>query len=213
MTAHESSSTPLSAKQLRSLADRIKAAGRDLGFDEVAITDTDLSRYKVHLQTWLERGMEGEMGYMRRNLEKRLNPEALEPGTARVITARMNYLSEGAQPIAVLADPSKAYVARYALGRDYHKVVRKRLAGLARLIQQEADDFGNYRAFTTRHRYLKRHWLRSRASDGLARIRFFLIGKRVLGFFWVKCSPICHCRWMLRALMRLKIYAGIAAPA
>ena len=148
MIADESSGTRLSEKRLRSLADRIKAAGRDLGFDEVAITDTDLSRYKVHLQAWLERGMEGEMGYMRRNLEKRLNPEALEPGTARVITARMNYLSEGAQPIAVLSDPSKAYVARYALGRDYHKVVRKRLARLARLIQQEADDFGIYRAFT-----------------------------------------------------------------
>lgn len=136
------------AQHLTALANLIKTAGKDLGFDAIAITDTDLSRYKAHLRAWLARGAEGEMGYMRRNLEKRLNPEALEPGTVRVITARMNYLSDGAEPVSVLADPSKAYVARYALGRDYHKFVRKRLASLARIVQDEAEGIGNYRAFT-----------------------------------------------------------------
>ena len=148
MTARKASGTGLSAMRLKTLADQIKVAGKDLGFDAIAITDTDLSRYRAHLQAWLKRGAEGEMGYMRRNLEKRLNPEALEPGTARVITARLNYLSGGVKPISVLSDPSKAYIARYALGRDYHKVVRKRLASLARLVQEEAEGLGNYRAFT-----------------------------------------------------------------
>ncbi len=136
------------AEHFEALADRIKAIGTDMGFDAIAITDTDLSRYKAHLEAWLERGAQGEMGYMRRNLEKRLNPEVLEPGTARVITARINYLSDGAEPISVLADSAKAYVARYALGRDYHKLVRKRLASLARIVQEESEGLGNYRAFT-----------------------------------------------------------------
>lgn len=130
------------------LAHKIKRIGRTLGFDALAITDTDLSRYSAHLEAWLARGAEGEMAYMRRNLEKRLNPSVLEPGTARVITARMNYLCEGAEPVSVLADASKAYVARYALGRDYHKVVRRRLAKFARLVQKEASGLGSYRAFT-----------------------------------------------------------------
>jgi len=132
----------------RLLADKIRTLGEQLGFDAIAITDTDLSRYRAHLLAWLEQGNEGEMGYMRRNVNKRLDPSALEPGTARVITARMNYLPHGAEPTSVLADPTKAYIARYALGRDYHKVMRKRLAKLARLIGAEAEGFGSYRAFT-----------------------------------------------------------------
>ena len=130
------------------LAQKIKRFGKDLGFDALAITDTDLARYEAHLQAWLARGAQGEMGYMRRNVEKRLNPAELEPGTARVISARMNYLSDAAEPVSVLADSSKAYVARYALGRDYHKVLRKRLARLAQLVQIEAQGLGSFRAFT-----------------------------------------------------------------
>lgn len=130
------------------LARKIKHIGRELGFDAIAITDTDLVRYRAHLEAWLARGAEGEMGYMRRNLDKRLSPTALVPGTARVITARMNYLCDGAEPVSVLADASKAYIARYALGRDYHKVIRRRLAKLVRLVQEEAIGLGNYRAFT-----------------------------------------------------------------
>jgi len=133
---------------LAELTDRIRTLGEALGFDDIAITDTDLSRYRAHLLTWLKRGREGEMGYMRRNINKRLDPSALEPGTARVITTCMNYLSDGAEPITVLSDATKAYIARYALGRDYHKVMRKRLAKLARLIRIEARGFGSYRAFT-----------------------------------------------------------------
>lgn len=148
MTAKKSSGTGLSAKRLATLAAQIKVAGQEGGFDAIAITDTDLSRYRAHLRAWLKRGAEGEMGYMRRNVAKRLDPAALEPGTARVISARMNYLSGDVQPLSVLSDPSKGYVARYALGRDYHKVVRKRLASLARFVRAEAEGLGNYRAFT-----------------------------------------------------------------
>ncbi len=135
-------------RDFRVLADRIRSLGKQLGFDAIAITDTDVSRYRAHLLAWLEHGRDGEMGYMRRNIEKRLDPSALEPGTTRVITARMNYLADGAEPIKVLADPTRAYIARYALGRDYHKVMRTRLAKLARLIRAEAEGLGRYRAFT-----------------------------------------------------------------
>lgn len=133
---------------LKALADRIRTLAGDLGFDAVAIADTDLSRYREHLLAWLEDGSEGEMVYMRRNVEKRLDPGALEPGTVRVITVRMNYLPQGTEPLNVLADPRKAYIARYALGRDYHKKMRKRLAKLAHLIREEAQGLGEYRAFT-----------------------------------------------------------------
>ena len=144
-TTRGSSATP---RELDALARKIKQLGKDLGFDAIAITDTNLARYEAHLQAWLARGAQGEMGYMERNVEKRLNPAKLEPGTARVICARMNYLCDAAEPVSVLADPSKGYIARYALGRDYHKVVRRRLARLAGLVRREAKGLGSYRAFT-----------------------------------------------------------------
>lgn len=92
------------------------------------------------------------MGYLHRNLEKRLNPDQLEPGTYRVITARMNYLPADTQPIEILENPNKGYISRYALGRDYHKVLRRRLATLAgeinALLVQEQPANYQFRAFT-----------------------------------------------------------------
>ncbi len=134
---------------LHTLADDIKQWAEDLGFQQVGITDTDLSAYQDKVRQWLAAGRHGTMGYLARNLDKRLDPALLEPGTCRVIAARMDYLPDGAQPLRILDDPDKAYVSRYALGRDYHKVIRRRLARLARHIDDAAREAGgHYRAFT-----------------------------------------------------------------
>ncbi|MDG1133006.1 MAG: tRNA epoxyqueuosine(34) reductase QueG [Pseudomonadales bacterium] len=128
------------------------ARAEDLGFQKLAITDIDLSEHGPHVRRWLDKGFAGEMGYLHRNLEKRLNPDQLEPGTYRVITARMNYLPADTQPIEILENPNKGYISRYALGRDYHKVLRRRLATLAgeinALLVQEQPANYQFRAFT-----------------------------------------------------------------
>ena len=107
---------------------------RELGFEQVGIAGVDLSDQAPHVRRWLERGFHGEMGYLARNVEKRLHPPLLEAGTCTVISARMNYLPADSEPLEALADPGRAYIARYALGRDYHKLMRRRLAKLARRI-------------------------------------------------------------------------------
>lgn len=129
------------------LALTIKAWGRELGFDAVAIADIDLSDAEPRLQDWLERGFHGEMDYMARHGTKRSRPAELVPGTTRIITARMRYTPAVAQSRATLAQPQSAYIARYALGRDYHKVLRGRLQRLAERIRGEVGEFG-YRVFS-----------------------------------------------------------------
>jgi epoxyqueuosine reductase len=130
------------------LASRITAWGRELGFDAVGVSDADLAAEEVQLMNWLALGRHGEMDYMARHGARRARPAALVPGTIRVITARLNYWPMHARPAAdVLADSHRGYVARYALGRDYHKVLRKRLATLAQRIEDDAGPFG-YRVFT-----------------------------------------------------------------
>jgi len=130
------------------LADAITDWATELGFQQVGITNVDLSEHEPHVRAWLAKGFNGSMGYLSRNLEKRLHPEQLEADTCRVIVARMNYLPEAADALGVLQDSELAYISRYALGRDYHKVVRGRLAKLARRIDDAARESGRYRAFT-----------------------------------------------------------------
>ena len=113
----------------------------------MAVTDVDLSVHEPHVKRWLAKGFAGDMGYLHRNLEKRLHPELLETETCRVISARMNYLPPDTQPLEVLANSKLAYVSRYALGRDYHKILRKRLATLAAQIDESLPGH-RYRAFT-----------------------------------------------------------------
>jgi len=129
------------------LADEVKAWGRELGFQAVGITDADLGDAPARLADWLARGFHGEMDYMARQAALRADPASLHPGTRRVISARMDYLPEAADSDAVLADGEKAFVSRYALGRDYHKVLRARLAKLAKKIEAAIGPFG-YRVFT-----------------------------------------------------------------
>ncbi|MYK46896.1 MAG: DUF1730 domain-containing protein, partial [Gammaproteobacteria bacterium] len=135
------------APRLRALVRNIEQWAGELGFQGIGIADTDLADYAPAFQDWLKERLYGDMGYLARNVDKRLEPDRLHPGTIRVISARMDYLGTpppGATDLP--ANDGSAYVARYALGRDYHKTVRRRLARLAARIDASAG--GRFRAFT-----------------------------------------------------------------
>ncbi|MCG7931082.1 MAG: tRNA epoxyqueuosine(34) reductase QueG [Candidatus Thiodiazotropha lotti] len=137
-------SETLNADELLKLSLQIKQWGEELGFDAVGITDTDLSEAERRLQQWLTSDCHGEMDYMARHGSKRSRPVELEPGTVRVISVRMDYLPEPMQDLQqVLDDPQKAFISRYALGRDYHKLLRNRLKKLQQKIQQSIPDSSN----------------------------------------------------------------------
>jgi epoxyqueuosine reductase len=129
------------------LARTVKAWGRELGFQAMGIADTDLAAAEGRLAEWLAAGFHGEMDYMARHGSTRARPEMLRPGTLRVISARMNYRPQAAEPWSVIGAPDKAYIARYATGRDYHKVLRRRLRELAWRIEREIGAFG-HRVYT-----------------------------------------------------------------
>ena len=130
---------------LDALADDIRVWALELGFQQVGISDTDLSGCAPDVRRWIAQGLHGTMGYMARNVDKRVHPERLFDSTIRIISARMDYLPGDSMPPLPENDGS-AYVARYALGRDYHKTVRRRLARLARRINARVGG-GRYRAF------------------------------------------------------------------
>lgn len=121
------------------LARQIHLWAADLGFAQVGICDTDLRVQKEPLESWLAEGYHGDMDWLAQNQDKRLNPALMVDGAVRAISVRMNYLPGDTRQIQVLKDPTKAYISRYALGRDYHKLMRKRLAQLADKIRQAAE--------------------------------------------------------------------------
>ncbi len=132
------------------LARRIKAWGAELGLARVGITGVELEEDEARLLDWLREGRHGTMDYMQRHGTRRSRPAELQPGTVRVISARMDYFPQGTDAEAAwqtLRDGERAYIARYALGRDYHKLMRNRLQKLADRIAAETGPFG-YRAFT-----------------------------------------------------------------
>lgn len=116
------------------LAVDIKRWGRELGFQQVGITDIELGEQEARLKEWLAKGYHGTMEWLAAHGNKRSRPAELVPGTLRVISVRMDYLPGDTQQIQILKDPTKAYISRYALGRDYHKLIRKRLGQLAQQI-------------------------------------------------------------------------------
>ncbi len=135
------------APDMITLAKHIREWGKELGFQQLGFSDIDLGDHEVHLNNWLSNGYHGDMSYMQRHGTRRSRPQELEPGTLRVISARMDYLPQSAADIeALLREPSKGVVSRYALGRDYHKLMRKRLQKLARRIEAHSGPFG-YRVF------------------------------------------------------------------
>jgi epoxyqueuosine reductase len=134
--------------QYSELAKNIRVWAHQLGFQAVGITDTDLASVETGLLDWLARGFHGEMDYMAKHGVKRSRPADLVPGTVRVISLRMNYLSPDTQDSErVLQQGERAFISRYALGRDYHKLIRRRLAQLAEKIQLAASEFDG-RVFT-----------------------------------------------------------------
>lgn len=128
------------------LSNHIKAWGKALGFQQVGVSDIDLSQHKSMLNDYLEKGFNGEMDYLARNVDKRLAPEKLHPNTCRIISVRMNYLPPNAQFANNLKNHKQAYISRYALGRDYHKLMRTRLKHLGEKIKQHCSEL-DYRPF------------------------------------------------------------------
>lgn len=143
----QNQSNTYNEKQLAKLATKIKQWGQELGFQQIAIANTELNQAEKTLSNWLEQGCHGDMDWMAQHGTKRTRPDELIEGTQRIITGRMDYWPPDIiQAEAILEDADKAYISRYALGRDYHKVLRQRLQKLATKIEAEIGRFG-YRVF------------------------------------------------------------------
>ncbi|HEY5682409.1 MAG TPA: tRNA epoxyqueuosine(34) reductase QueG [Sulfuricaulis sp.] len=133
---------------LSRLASDIKGWGQELGFQRIGIADINLSEAETRLLGWLKLGRQGEMQYMESHGTRRSRPQELQPGTLRVISARLDYLpGEAADSETIMRDPELAFISRYALGRDYHKILRSRLQKLADRIATKVGRF-QYRVFT-----------------------------------------------------------------
>ncbi|HJN50923.1 MAG: tRNA epoxyqueuosine(34) reductase QueG [Pseudomonadales bacterium] len=141
--------TPADSINCEALAADIKQWGSELGFQHTGISRIHLGDHPGYLKDWLAKGYQGEMNYLARNRTKRSDPAELIPGTVSIITVRMNYLPSDTKRLATLANPRKAYISRYALGRDYHKLMRKRLVKLVQRIETVLDqpDF-SFRVFS-----------------------------------------------------------------
>lgn len=133
--------------RLAELATAIKQWGRELGFQQVGITDTDLAAHEARLQDWLNKGYHADMQWMQEHGSKRSRPAELLPGTLRVISVRMDYLPGDITHAQLLSQGDKAFISRYALGRDYHKLIRRRLAQLAKKIEEALGAALSQRAF------------------------------------------------------------------
>jgi len=133
------------------LKNNIRRWGMDLGFDAIGFSGVAVTDAEQNLNAWLAAGCHGEMDYMAAHTtargNKRALPAELLPGTRSIITARINYRPAGADSSAALADGERAFISRYALGRDYHKLLRTRLQKLADCITAETGEFA-YRVFT-----------------------------------------------------------------
>ena len=166
------------------LAIDIKGWARELGFADVGISGTDLGHDEAYLERWLADGHHGEMEYMARHGTRRSRPAELEPGTLRVVSVRMDYIPPGtANAWDVINDGDKAYVARYALGRDYHKVMRNRLQKLAAKIGEVIGDFG-YRAYVDSAPVLEKALARN-AGLGWIGKHTVVINKRAGSYFFL----------------------------
>ena len=129
------------------LADQIQQWSTELGFQQMGISDINLEEHETHLLNWLKKGFHGEMSYMENHGTKRSRPNDLVEGTIRVISFRMDYNPpECADSETIMNNQSLGFISRYALGRDYHKLMRNKLQELSNTIQQEIGDFG-YRVF------------------------------------------------------------------
>ena len=169
--------------EIRLIAADIKKWGVELGFQQVSFSDIDLSKYEHHLKDWIDRNYHGAMTYMAENHDKRCHPEQLVPGTIRVVCARMDYALDSKDSLDSMENTGKAYVSRYARGRDYHKLIRKRLQKLARKIQDAVGPFG-YRAFVDSAPVLERA-LAEKSGMGWIGKNTMLINKQAGSWFFL----------------------------
>ncbi|WP_312973820.1 tRNA epoxyqueuosine(34) reductase QueG [Atlantibacter sp.] len=168
---------------LNLLAQNIKQWGAELGFQHVGITDTDLSPHEPALQAWLDKQYHGEMEWMARHGMMRARPHELLPGTLRVISVRMNYLPTNAAFARTLKDPSLGYISRYALGRDYHKLMRNRLKKLGETIQEQYASL-NFRPFVDSAPVLERP-LAAKAGLGWTGKHSLILDRNAGSFFFL----------------------------
>ena len=169
-------------QQYTALAQQIRDWAAALGFQQLGISAIDLGEHPRYLERWLAAGYHGEMHYMERHGKRRSHPQELLPGTVRVLSLRMDYLSADTQPLQVLENPRQAYISRYALGRDYHKLMRKRLAQLARQI--EAAAAGSHRVFVDSAPVLERA-IAEQAGLGWIAKNTMLINRRAGSWFFL----------------------------
>ncbi|WP_191602597.1 tRNA epoxyqueuosine(34) reductase QueG [Marinomonas algicola] len=135
-----------SPESLNELASKIKLWATDFGFAEAKVTGIDHTHHQENYDQWVKNGYQGTMSYLENHGDMRFKGDVLHPGTRRIISLRMHYLPQSVETVKRLKTTDKAYIARYALGRDYHKLIRKRLTQLAKKIQEHVGDHG-YRAF------------------------------------------------------------------
>ncbi|MDP2125814.1 MAG: tRNA epoxyqueuosine(34) reductase QueG [Pseudohongiella sp.] len=165
------------------LLTQIRQWALELGFQQLGVADLDLSSHQPHLDAWLARNFHGEMDYMARHRDLRLDPQQLHPGTLRVLSVRMDYSQSLEQSLAPLQQKHKAYVSRYARGRDYHKLIRRRLQLLADRISGHIGEFG-YRAFVDSAPVLERA-LAEKAGLGWIGKNTMLINKKAGSWFFL----------------------------
>ncbi|WP_448218862.1 tRNA epoxyqueuosine(34) reductase QueG [Endozoicomonas sp. 2B-B] len=178
--SNDSSESP----DYQKLADDIRLWARHLGFQHVGITEARIpERDKKQFQQWLDQGLHGDLAYMERHKELRCHPEKLHEGVIRVISARMDYLPAETETIKILNEPEKAYVSRYALGRDYHKLIRKRLTQLGKKIEAVAPNHG-YRAFVDSAPVMERP-LAQQAGLGWMGKHSLIINRKAGSFFFL----------------------------
>ncbi|MGO4891277.1 tRNA epoxyqueuosine(34) reductase QueG [Flavobacterium sp. W21_SRS_FM6] len=173
----------MDSQALARLAENIKAWGKALGFQQVGICDVDLSKHEVYLQNWLDKGFAGDMHYMHEHGMKRARPTELLAGTVRAISVRMDYLPPNAQFARTLKNKNKAYISRYALGRDYHKLLRSRLKQLGEKIKLECNDL-SYRPFVDSAPVLE-HALAEKAGIGWTGKHSLTLNKEAGSWFFL----------------------------
>ncbi|GLX78154.1 epoxyqueuosine reductase [Thalassotalea insulae] len=172
-----------SATNYLELAEKIKSWGKELGFSQVGFSDIDLTKHEQPLANWLANHYHGEMDYMAKHGLMRARAHELVPDTIRVISVRMDYLPQEAKFAQTLKNKEKAYVSRYALGRDYHKLMRKRLKQLGDKIQTYCQQF-NYRPFVDSAPILERP-LAEKAGLGWVGKHSLLINQKAGSWFFL----------------------------
>ncbi len=165
------------------LAERIRAIATALGFQQLGVSAASTGQHAAHLQRWLDAGYHGEMQWMASHGSKRTEPAELVPGTLRVLSVRMDYLPPEPDMARCLGQTERAYISRYALGRDYHKLMRRRLQQLAEQIQQLIGPFG-YRAFVDSAPVLERA-LATQAGLGWIGKNTMLINRKAGSYFFL----------------------------